>query len=477
MQSRFKLQFLAFYAVLSACILSCKQHPTTPKYGHAFLGGEIVNPINNLVILRKGNMVLDTLKLDANNRFIYKIDSVDNKLYTFLHGGEHQFVMLEPNDSIMFRLNTLEFDESLVFTGKGAKKNNYLINTFLLDETHEGQLLKYCQSSPKQFNNITDSLKQIKQQRLQRFVKKHKPSKTFTDLAQANIDYNFYAQKEVYPFMHSGNKAENLDNLPDNFYDYRSKIDYNHENLSDYYWYKSFLRQHFKNLALKKQITQTNLKFYQPSSINFNLNTLDVIDSLVKNKIIKDELLTRTFYWYVNTCKTPDNNIKMLESYVQKVTNKNYKEKAKRRVKALTNLKIGKHIPNTYLLTLNKDTTSLKQIIDKPTMIYFWSYNYKEHFKESHIKAQKLQEKYPKLNIVAININNNTSDYNKNVLKRYGFSSDNEYQFNNPSIAKDSLAINAINKVVLVDNKGIIKDNNANMFSFGFEGKVKQLIR
>ena len=29
-------------------------------------------------------------------------------------------MVIEPNDSIMIRLNTLDFDESLVFTGQGA---------------------------------------------------------------------------------------------------------------------------------------------------------------------------------------------------------------------------------------------------------------------------------------------------------------------------------------------------------------------
>ena len=83
----------------------------------AYIGGEIVNPKNNSVILynTKGK-VADTFELDANNRFIHKISNLQPGLYSIRHGGEYQMVLLEPNDSIMFRLNTYDFDESLVFT-------------------------------------------------------------------------------------------------------------------------------------------------------------------------------------------------------------------------------------------------------------------------------------------------------------------------------------------------------------------------
>ena len=53
----------------------------------------------------------------------------------------------------MFRLNTLDFDESLVFTGEGAKKNNYLINLFLEHEKEEKSKgfknRRFCKCNPE----------------------------------------------------------------------------------------------------------------------------------------------------------------------------------------------------------------------------------------------------------------------------------------------------------------------------------------
>ena len=66
-------------------------------------------------------------------------------------------LLLEANDSIMFRLNTADFDESLVYSGSGAKKNNFLIKTFLENEIDNKKLTKYCQMEPEYFMKHVDS--------------------------------------------------------------------------------------------------------------------------------------------------------------------------------------------------------------------------------------------------------------------------------------------------------------------------------
>ena len=78
----------------------CKVNTNDGSY--AYVGGEIVNPKNNSIILfnTKGKVV-DSLTLDSNNRFIYKIKDLNPGLYSFTHGGEYQLVLLEPNDSVM----------------------------------------------------------------------------------------------------------------------------------------------------------------------------------------------------------------------------------------------------------------------------------------------------------------------------------------------------------------------------------------
>ena len=143
-------------AIVLATQLACKSNKNSNN-DIAYIGGEIVNPKNNLVILynTKGK-VADTLKLDANNRFLHKITNLQSGLYSFIHGGEYQMILLEPNDSILVRLNTYDFDQSIVFTGNGAKKNNYLIKTYLENESEAQKLVKYAKMEPEVFNAFVE---------------------------------------------------------------------------------------------------------------------------------------------------------------------------------------------------------------------------------------------------------------------------------------------------------------------------------
>ena len=112
-------------------IISCT---TTNNKSTIYFGGEIINPKSKYVVLLKDNNVIDTLTLNNQNRYIEKFKSLKEGLYTFKHGNEFQYIYLEPGDSILLRLNTWDFDESLVFTGKGSSKNEFLINLFLQNE-------------------------------------------------------------------------------------------------------------------------------------------------------------------------------------------------------------------------------------------------------------------------------------------------------------------------------------------------------
>ena len=164
---------LSLICILALSFVSCKNDVTDPDNNYAYLGGEIINPRKDFVILSKSERVLDTVILDANNRFLYKIENLEDGLYTFklpaAEGLEYQMVLLEPRDSIMFRLNTLEFDESLVYTGYGAKKNNYLINLFLDGEAEDKTILSYSQLPADEFERRLDSIRDLKLKKLKTF--------------------------------------------------------------------------------------------------------------------------------------------------------------------------------------------------------------------------------------------------------------------------------------------------------------------
>ena len=77
------------------------------------------------------DQAIDTFYLDENNNFFGELKIASEGLFYFTHGYENQYLYLQPNDSLLLRLNTWDFDESIVFSGNGSGKNEFLINLFL----------------------------------------------------------------------------------------------------------------------------------------------------------------------------------------------------------------------------------------------------------------------------------------------------------------------------------------------------------
>lgn len=458
-------------------IFSCKTDSKIDEGDVAYLGGEIINPSNNIVVIYKGKEPLDTLTLDSNNRFMYKFTHLEPGLYTFHHGTDIQMVLMEPNDSIMARLNTIDFDESLVYTGTGAKKNNYLIDMFLESEKEDQTVLKYCQFKALDFEKRLDSLRNSKLERLEEFSSKNTFSPLFETIAKANIDYNYYLSKEVYPFaFYSKDEISNINSLPDNFYDYRKGIDYNNDVLKDYFPYYEFLKYHFRNLAFTEFYEKTHDSIFNYKSVDYNLIKMNLIDSLVQNKSLKNSLLADTAYRFFNSGTSSQENSQILDRFLELSTDQYQKERSVSYANTLKNLEAGNLLPNLKVIDAKNQVQDIHGLINKPTVIYFWSYTIKRHFKDSHLKIAELQKKYPEVNFLSVNINNGDPEFWSSSLEQNGFSKINEYRFENPDSAKDAWALYPINKVILTNKKGIIENSNANMFSIHFEEQLLGLI-
>ncbi|KAB1067591.1 hypothetical protein F6U93_09905 [Tamlana haliotis] len=469
------MRFYFSFLVLLVTLSSCKDEIAPCSY--AYLGGEIINPSSNYVILTKDDVVLDTVKLNGVNRFIYKINPVKSGIYTFKHGLEAQIAFLEPRDSVFFRLNTLDFDESLVFTGKGAKKNNYLIEDFLDHEKEEKAIIRLSQLEPKIYEQKIDSIKVLKDEKLARFTDKYNPSSLFVRIVEANNTYSYYSNKEVYPFAHHGrNKAKNLKSLPEGFYDYRKTINYNDTIFSDYHNYRQFLKHNVSNLALKVHKSHDNGKSREARAFCYNFERLKLVDSLVSKSKIKDDLLYHFTLKYLSKSNNETNNKKVLNFYQEKSSNASEKVRMTRYAESIHRLKTGSTLPTINLVDYNKNSLKLGNQINKLTVISFWSNVYYEHFKDSHYKIKELRRKYPEVDFISINIDDYGIDKAKTLLNTFNFKYAGEYQFENSESASEKLIIYPITKSIIVDQNSTILDSNSNIFSYYFEDNLLGLI-
>lgn len=435
----------------------------------AYFGGEIVNPNSSYVILYDSKSIIDTLYLDANNRFSFSFASINSGLHSFIHGGEYQAVIIEPNDSILLRLNTLDFDESLVFTGKGAKKNNFLIDLFLTIESEDKSFYNFSKLDPEEFEEKLDSARIVRLANVNTFTTRYKSSPLFNHIAESSVNFNYYANKEVYPFRHYGsNKLKRYKELPENFYSYRNSINYDEKGMEDFYSYYNFLFHLFNNLALDDYFDNADHNYFNRMSIDYNLTKLELMNNMVKNEAVKNNLLKLSTRNYLSNCTSEKDCEAMYASFMEKNTDDETHAYIDNLYSTLKYLKPGNPFPHVNVIDKMDQSKSIVDSIKRPTVIYFWSKVSKGHFIESHNKVKALRAEYPDIDFVSININNLSKKLWKKTLHQSNVGFINEYRFESPEKAKQVLAIHYINKVFVLDDQGIIQSSNANLFEKKF---------
>lgn len=466
------------YSIICLSVLvSCKKDNNVIEESSAFFGGQIINPSSNHIIIFKSSDIIDTVYLDSKNRFKYNFKNFEAGLYNFYDGKESQAFLIQPNDSIMIRVNTMEFDESLVFNGIGEKENNYLINLFLETEKQEQEVLEISQLKPEAFDEKLSKIRQEKLDKLAKFKLRYGASELFTVFALANINYNYYYSKEAYPFInYSKSESELFKDLPKDFFAFREEIDYNNNVLKDYRPYISFLRFHFNNIALQEHFKHSEDDIYNNQSLEYNLDKLDLIENKITDTFIKNRLLYYNMIKFINASKSVDDYDKLLKSFSQKSTNNKQKLKANHLVNSYKRLKPGNTIPDVMVIDKNENTLHLKDIISKPSIVYFWDVKDRYHLKVCHQRAKELKNKYPEFDFKAICVNPISSKEQASILQRNNLVYKDEYHFENAKKAIEFLSIKPINKVFILDKNAVIVNPKANMFDISIEKEMLSLI-
>ncbi len=469
----FLVRYLAQVSFISCFIVGCGSEKNTDK-AYTYFGGEIINPNTNYIILSKGAGVNDTIQLDKNNRFLYKIENIEEGLYFFKHNPENQIVLLEKGDSILIRLNTLEFDESLVYTGDGARKNNFLVDMYLQNEIERDKLRRTeFQLSPAYFKKNQDSLFKFKLKKHKKLTDKYELSDLAKKITRGSITFDYYTRHELYFNIRYGiGGMDATKDLPEAFFDYRKKVNFNDDQLKILYSYNRYLNFYFTNTSLTEYFYD---QFEHEDKMESVIHKLDQIDSLIQHPYIKNNLLRRiTTSFLLESENNADSNT-MLDHYLSVSSNKKSQRELRKLTRSISKLRPTKKLPEQDLITSKGDIVSLSSLFKKPvTALYFWSMDRKDHFIRAHKKASYLGTLYPEIDFIAINTDDEQTKNWLKTIKRYRYNLKTEYEFKYPKCSSEELVIYNRNKVILVDQEGKIINAKANLFSSAFE---KQLIQ
>lgn len=457
-----------FLALLLPLFTACKKEFSGDNYV-AYFGGEITNPNNRYVIFCKDDEIIDSIPLNKDNTFFIKFDSLSPGLYTFKHDPEYQYVYFDKNDSLMVHVNSKDFDESVVFCGRGDEKNNFLMEMYLKNDKDKDNIFEAFDYDVDRFNTIIDSIHKKNEKFYQTKKENIKWNDEFDVFAKASYLYPHYTKKEIYPIIHNMRTGKDVyEKLPKSYYSYRNEIDFNNESLSGFSPFVMYLNHMLNNVSTIKyhnHFTQADLE------LKTNINKMNVADTLIKNKVVKNKILNNIAFQYLLEDQNVVNNQEFLKIYHKYSTDNSQKNEINKIGNAIQLLIAGKKLPTVNLVDANGKKYASDDLITGNTVIFFWTENANSHMVSVHKKVIEFKKKYPNYQFIAINLDKD--DDWKKTLSKYNFTNVREFRCENFEDIKAKWAITKIHRTIVVKGDKTIQNAFTNVFDVKFEENLR----
>lgn len=467
--ARLLLSFFSTKSILlsftTLLIIGCNDKEETDT---AYFGGQIINPKSDMVYFYKNDEPLDSSKLSVNNKFLIKLNKFTEGFYRFEHGNEFQNVYMESNDSLLIRLNTWDFDESLVFSGKGAERNNFLINLFLINQKEDKSFRKFYKLKDSLFQLKIDSTLQLKNLLYSQF-KSEVPenSMLFDKLVNAAINYPIYTKKEIYP--HNNMKALNSKKHPEidpSFFKFRKTIDLEDDELINFYAHQNYVKSYLTHLAYERQVLDT-------FKSDIDVNMMQVALENIKNKKVQNSYLYRGIWIaLLDEQASKEEKNRATRLFFDHSTNEKQVEEIKNLIAVSQKLPKGIKMPELNSKNFDDKTVKLSEIIkNKNSIVYTWPSNENEidYFTR---RVNYLEKKYPQYLFVGINSAYPRHKWEKLIASKK-INSSNQCILDNDVNWLDT----NFPRAILIDKFGVVQNNMTHLASRGFEKKLKEVFK
>ncbi len=264
--------FLRFF-LLIVILTSCTNNENT------FFGGKILNTSSDKISLYKNDILIGESIIDSSGNFQIFIDSINSGLFNFYHDPEFQYIILEKDDSLKIRLNTLDFDESLVYTGSGSGKNNFLMDVFLRSEQDEDFINSNLNLKFDEFKRLVDSLYTDQFNSFNKYLLENEISILSQDIISSAILYPYLSK--IHSFIIRNNISPEEQFIL--FKPYNSNIDFNLKFLGYFKPYIDFIYLDIYNKVKNEK------KFN--SVVEFNQRRLIKTDDIINSTLVKERVL------------------------------------------------------------------------------------------------------------------------------------------------------------------------------------------
>ena len=429
-----------------------------------YFGGKIINPKSNCIILFENEIPLDTFYLDKNNTFLGEIPSLHEGLFNFKHGNEQQYIYLQPKDSLLIRLNTWDFDETLVFSGKGAERNNLLIDSFLESERERRIFFQYYDLSPTEFITKVSQVEKVKLDRYNDYISNHpEESDKFNDILKTALTFPLYSKVENYPLAHSAKiNHDEHSVINEDFYKHREYISLDNDSLMFFYAYRDYVLSNLYN--------KVNSLGYDLNSDEFTVNLLKEISAELNDENSRNSMLRKIFirHFYWKSSRKINENI--VNTYFDLTTNLEDKKLMLNLTTDVKKIEEGELLNDFKIIDYNKSHKSIRRLIkNKKSVLYFWN---PEFIGKDFIasKIQYLSEKYPDLEFIGVRI------YDDNKERIFKLDIKSQYYLESNSKA-NSFLTSQLPRTILINKNGVVVNSYASLSSRKIFNQIEELAR
>jgi hypothetical protein len=443
---------LRIWLLLWAVILSsCSKEVDRNKI---FFGGQIVNPSSTYVTLYKDNKTIDSLSLNLNYRFFKYYDSLETGIYKIEHIPEYKSVFLEKGDSIWARINASSFDESIVYSGRGAAKNNFMMDLLLSFEEENSFLSSKYSSDSETFTKLIDSLLIEKKNKWILMDSINQLSPIAQKITQAAYIYPYATRKERYALLRGTFWDKKQDSV---YFDFRKYLSLAETDLAFFDPYINYLL----NYLNEKALDSTENYFRNKQKTSFNIKRLQLIQSQIKGNVLRNNLSRAVAFEELMKIENKDQHENFLHHFLLVNTSKSYLKEVLDLHNDIENMSAGKILPEIKLQDHLLNTVSTAKLNDQPTVFYFWSQTQMSHYRNTVMKVKALEKQFPEFQFKGVCI----QPFNEIVFEVHRMMDiDPETQLAFVNFDKDSKkwVLSLLNRAIVVDAEGKIKEGFAN---------------
>lgn len=341
---------------------------------------------------------VDTLQVMQGGQFEVRREIDRAGYYKMYVANQELMLFVRPGDSLEVSADGTRLVESVSFTGRGAKINEFLKRKALMSMKQTPDSRVMYSMTEREFVLMLDSLKNNILFSVKEFAADPDADARFIELEEASVLYQFAQQRLNYQEAHAYYSKNDSFVVSDSFNDYLSGLDINNDDLMNLEEFLVFARTYLSSLTHNK-LKHTDGNY---SSAQFMTEAVAIAEKTFKNKNVKDFVIfsllsDQILYSGVENLQT------VVDGFMASCQNKDFVDELRQKAEEWSPLQKGKEAADFSGLTTSGDTISLSDFRGKYVYLDVWA-TWCGPCRLEIPKLKELEEKYRNRNIVFVSL-------------------------------------------------------------------------